>query len=285
MDNDPASTLPADTVSLVPADATNATIVERRDVSPTLSLVRVRPDRGRVPAFIPGQFITLGLPRERPPEAARLRPLRPGRIPMTKRAYSISSSSHETESYELFVVLVEAGRLTPQLWNLNVGDRLWMDSEAKGEFTLAGVPEHRDLVMVSTGTGIAPFMSMLRTYRHARRWRRLVMINGVRYAADLGFRAELEELCRQDPSIRYVPVVSRDSAGEIWNGFRGHVQSVLDEAVYRAHIGAPLEPDGCHVLLCGNPAMIDDLERRLQQRGFRTHGGQSPGNIHLERYW
>jgi ferredoxin/flavodoxin---NADP+ reductase len=285
MNADPANPMPADSTGVASSDPTNATLIERHDLNSTLSIVRVRPDSGRVPDFAPGQFITLGLPRPRPPEVATLRPLRPGRTPMTKRAYSISSPPHETESYELFVVLVTAGKLTPKLWTLNVGDRLWMDDQAKGEFTLAGVPDDRDLVMVSTGTGVAPFMSMLRTYRDQRRWRRLVMINGVRHPDDFGYRAELERICRQDSTIRYIPIVSRGSDDAAWPGLRGRVQTALDDAVYRAQVGTPLEPDRCHVFLCGNPAMIDDVEKLLQQRGFRTHTREAPGDIHLERYW
>jgi len=267
------------------ADPTNATLVERQDLNELLSIVRVRPDTGRVPEFTPGQFITLGLPRELPPEVPAARPKRPGRIPLIKRAYSIASTPRETESYEVFVVLVADGKLTPALWTLNHGGRVWMDDQAKGEFTLAGVPPDKDLVMVSTGTGVAPFLSMLRAYRGTGHWRRLVMINGVRHVSDLGYRAELEAACRADPTIRYIPIVSREPAPAAWHGLRGHVQAVLDDAVYEKHVGAPLDPAECHVFLCGNPAMIDDVERLLQQRGFTTHARQTPGNLHLERYW
>jgi ferredoxin--NADP+ reductase len=80
----------------------------------------------------------------------------------------------------------------------------------QGEFAIDLAPPDKDLVMVSTGTGIAPFVSMLRTYRGQDRWRRLVPINGVRRAADLGYRSELEAAARQDPGVIYVPLVTRE---------------------------------------------------------------------------
>ena len=267
------------------SDPRNATLLERHDLSEALSIVRVRPDSGHVPDFTPGQFITLGLPKAVSAEAAAVRRRRPGQVAMTRRAYSIASSPTQTEYLELFVVLIESGRLTPRLWDLDVGDRLWMDSHVKGEFTLDPVPAGKDLVMISTGTGIAPFVSMLRTYRDAGRWRRLVLVNGVRRAGDLGFRGELEATAREDPTVCYVPIVSRPAEDESWTGLRGRVGVLLDEGMCERHAGVALDPETCHVLLCGNPDMIEDMEARLQQRGFRTHSAAAPGQIHFERYW
>lgn len=264
-------------------DPTNATLSERHDLNEALSIVRVRPDSGRPPDFEPGQFITLGLPRTSGDAPSR-RPRQPGRVPLTRRAYSIASGRPETDALELFVALVEEGKLTPRLWTLQVGDRLWMDSACKGGFTLASVPADRDLLMVATGTGLAPYVSMLRTHRGQRRWRRFIVIHGVRRVSDLGYRAELEAAARTDPSVHYVPIVSRAAANE-WPGARGRVTALLDERWYAEHVGGVLDPGRCHVFLCGNPAMIDEMEAGLQQRGFRTHTPEAPGDIHLERYW
>lgn len=263
----------------------NATLIARHDLNDNVSVVRVRPDSGRVADFTPGQFVTVGLPRGAPGQLAAVRPVRAGRVPLVKRAYSIASSPGEADSYELLVVLVAGGKLTPKLWTLNVGDRLWVDEEAKGEFTLDGVPEGRDLVMVSTGTGIAPFMSMLRTYRGQGRWRRFVVIHGVRAPFDLAYRDELERTASEDATVKYVPLVSRATEATAWDGLRGRVGVALDPPTYRHLVGAPLEPATCHVFLCGNPAMIDDVERFLLGLGFRSHTRERPGNLHLERYW
>lgn len=261
----------------------NATLIERRDLNEVLATVKIRPDAGIVPAFEAGQFATLGLPRE----ISEASPLpsgikaRPG-VRMVRRAYSIASSPRVRDHLELFVVLVDTGRLTPKLWTLHEGDKLWMDERISGRFTLEAVPPDKDLVMIATGTGIAPFISMIRTYRDENRWRRAVLVNGVRYARDLGYREELEALARLDPRFRYIPIVSREPD---WPGLQGHVQQVLKPATYERLIGVPLDPAECHVMLCGNPAMIDSVEALLQNQGFRTHTPDKPGNIHFERYW
>ncbi len=268
----------------MPPDPTNASVIERHDLNETLSIVRIRPDSGRVPDFQPGQFITLGLPKPLTPALAAALARRPDVTPMVRRAYSIASSPRQTDALELFVVLIETGKLTPQLWLEDFPNRVWLDEVAKGEFTLAGVPPGRDLVMICTGTGIAPFMSMLRTYRGQDRWRRFIIINGVRHISDLGYRAELEDLSRSDPTITYVPIVSRPPAGG-WDRLCGRVQLMLDDQLCQQHAGLCLDPQGCHVFLCGNPAMIDEMELLLQKRGFRSHGTEAEGNIHFERYW
>ena len=266
-------------------DPTNATLIERDDLTDTLSIVRIRPDSGRVPAFTPGQFVRLGLPRGPAPRDAPRPTRRPGRIRLTRRAYSIASPPTVTEWLEFFVVRVEEGKLTPKLWEIDPGGRLWMDEAAKGEFTMDVTPPDKDLVMISTGTGIAPFVCMLRTYRGQQRWRRLVLINGGRLAADLGYRTELETVSRADPTVTYIPLTTREPEGSPWMGLRGRVQTVLEPGAYQRLVGAPLDPEQCHVFLCGNPAMIDTVQPLLAPRGFVTDTRDEDGNIHFERYW
>jgi ferredoxin/flavodoxin---NADP+ reductase len=257
----------------------NATLVERIDLNPWLQICRVRRD-GDVGglSFEPGQFTNLGLPPRDPAHAS-------GSSGLVKRPYSIASAPDE-DSVEFFVRLVDDGAFTPLLWRLGVGDRLWMDDKAVGKFTLAAVPEGKDLVMVSTGTGIAPFVSMLRHYgRHSpRRWRRFIMINGVRIATDLGYQKELEALVLDDPDFRYVPLCSREPEGA-WPGMRGHVMKALDPEFYEKAVGAPLDPEHTQVFLCGNPAMIESVEAHLAGFGFRPHSRKNPGHVNKERYW
>ncbi|MFQ5807825.1 MAG: ferredoxin--NADP reductase [Phycisphaerae bacterium] len=268
--------------------ALNATIAERDDLNDNLCVIRVRPDSGRIPEFEPGQFITLGLlyeecsdraassDREAPPQA-RMRSIR--------RPYSIASSDRGVDYLEFLIVLVERGRLTTRLWKVEQGGRLWMGDRIHGDFTLTGVPADKDLVLVSTGTGIAPYMSMLRRYRGQGRWRRLVMINGVRKVNDLAYREELEAAARRDPTITYIPLVSRARDATEWAGLRGRVQLALASEIYERHVGAPLDSRECHVFLCGNPQMIQGVEKLLVPRGFRLHTKKTPGNLHYERYW
>jgi ferredoxin--NADP+ reductase len=264
----------------------NATISERHDLNEYISIVKIQSDRGEVPVFEAGQYITLGLPERRDDSVGDgPEPPRKSKSGLVRRAYSIASSPLVRDSMEVFVVLVQQGELTEKLWTLGEGDRLWMAPGVKGQFTLNDALPDKDLVMVSTGTGIAPFMSMLRTYRGQNRWRRFVLINGVRLAQDLGYVDELDALCREDATITYIPMVTREPEGSDWAGLRGRVQGILEPVKYQERVGAPLDAAECHVYLCGNPAMIDTVEPMLHGLGFKTHSPRDPGNLHFERYW
>lgn len=263
----------------------NATLIERDDLTDELAIIRVRPDTGGVPTFEPGQYITIGLPDDNlgPAPAASHRASAQQRL--IRRAYSIASSSNQRDWLEFYVVLVRDGRLTPHLWEVPVGGRVWVDQKAKGRFTLQDIPTNKDLVMVCTGTGIAPYMSMLRTYRGQDRWRRFVVIHGVRLAQDLGYRQELEQAAAQDPAVIYIPTATREPEGSDWQGMRGRVQAVLEEQTYRRLTGDPFTPERCHVFLCGNPTMIVSVQPLLETKGFVTQTARTPGNLHFERYW
>ena len=262
--------------------ALNATIVHRREIHERLAILRVRPDALPLPPFEPGQFVQLGLLQEAPP--------RPGseagasqRLRIAKRPYSIASSPLETDHYEFFLALIEEGRLTPHLWKVGEGGRCFVDSRAIGAFTLRLVPPAMDLILVATGTGVAPFVSMLRTYHVDPPWRRAVLIHGARHASELAYDVELEAFARSDPRFRYVPVVSRDP--ETWTGPKGHVQVALDPKRFAELAGFPLDASVCHVLLCGNPDMIRSVRELLSPLGFAAPTAGTPGNLHYERYW
>lgn len=258
------------------ADHFNATLIDRRDLTTELAVVTVRPDSGTVPAFVAGQYTLLGLP---PDDGPAFTP--GGRPRLIKRAYSIASAADRRDLYEFYVVLVEGGKLSTRLWTVSTGDRLWMDDNVRGGFTLAHAGRGSDVLMVATGTGVAPFMSMLRTHREDPPWRRCVLVHGVRRAVDLGYREELELLARTDPRFAYVPVVSR----EPWAGRSGRVQAVLESSGFRAATGLSLEPTTFHVFLCGNPEMVESIRVQLTERGFAEGQIDGPGGIHYEKYW
>ncbi|MCY2960547.1 MAG: ferredoxin--NADP reductase [Planctomycetota bacterium] len=258
----------------------NATVSRRRDVNERVKVLWITPDSGRVQPFDPGQFVQLGWPKPEDPAGPP-----PTRVRWNKRSYSIASSPGESGGYELCLALVDQGVLTPRLFDLQAGERVWCDDAPKGHFTLERIPDARHLVCVATGTGIAPFVSMLRRYRGTGRFRKLTILWGARESSDLAYHEELTAAAAADPSVRYGAVVSREPAGSAWTGGRGRVQSALADAAFRSTAGEPLAPDGTHVLLCGNPAMIDDVRVLLEARGFALDTVKEPGNLHFERYW
>ena len=283
-------------------DPYNARLVQKHLYHQTLGVFRIAYEDAAVPDFEPGQFTNLALlPPETPPPPESTDgggvtapgdgtrpPRRPRRGPrLVRRAYSICSPPSEKRWMEFYIVAVAEGALTPRVFDLQVGDRLFMDTKTKGHFTLEGVPAGQNLVTVSTGTGVAPFLSMYHQYRGQDRWGRFVLIHGVRCAADLGYRDELLAIAAQDPRVTYLPVVSREP--DTWGGCHGRVTDVFAPGRFESLCGFPLDPGDCHVLLCGNPAMIDQLETELTADpgpGFVAKTPrQKDGNLHFERYW
>lgn len=267
----------------------NATVTHWTDVSPGLSILRVVPD-GEVFPFKGGQYCVLGLP----PDAPRCEGAEPeeprdekaaGRL--IRRAYSIASSSKEGEYLEFYVTLVTSGEFTPRLYALSPGDRIWVGPKATGLFTLSDVPAKMHLLLVATGTGLAPYMSMLRGELLAEHPdRRVAVVHGARYSWDLGYRAELESLARHHERFVYLPSITRPQEDPDWAGETGYLQEQLVDGRMEERTRIPLDPAKSHVFLCGNPAMIERAVEALVAKGFSEWSRKNPeGQIHLEKYW
>jgi len=240
----------------------NATLVRRVDHTPELGSFWIRLDGEPIP-FEPGQYMTAGVIAD---------------DRLWQRPYSVASapSVAGTEGYELYVRLVPIIRFTTLLWRLQPGARMRLIGP-KGRFMLEP-DDRRTHLYVSTGTGIAPFMSMIRETIAQGRPRRTVMLHGVSRASDLGYRTELEVLEGEALyPVRYVPTVSRpgDPANAGWTGRTGRVEQVVG-AVCR-DLG--LRPDRTVVYICGNPEMILNVERVLMERGFPEF------HVKKELYW
>lgn len=263
----------------MPALRPNARILAREDLTDSLRVVRVAPLEGPPPDFEPGQFVQLGLPEGSAGHAGHA-----GHARWIRRSYSIASPPG-LPHLEFCIQLVEGGAFSQLLRPLQPGARLWMDDRAHGRFTLDGVQPGEDVVALATGTGVAPFLSMLRCHERDPPWRRFALVHGVRLACELGFRGSFEERAARDPRFIYVPTVTREPEGAAWNGRRGRVQALLEPEVFAAAAGFELDPATSHVFLCGNPAMIDAVRALLIARGFRPHLRTAAGNLHYERYW
>lgn len=269
----------------MPTPELNATLVKREDLNEYLMIFQARFDDGPVPEFRPGQFAMIGLPPD-PNRVVLGKDGKPKKQPaLVRRAYSIASAGNNPDHLEFFVILVEDGELTPVMWRLQENSRLWIDKKIRGDFTLDDVPGGKDLLFIATGTGLAPFLSMLRTF-NPDRWRRVALIHGVRVSPDLGYRSMLEQFAKDHPWFRYIPSVTREPEDSPYDGPRGRVPLLLTPDRFESLAGFPLDPNDAHVFLCGNPAMITDVEAHLIKGGFAPHSRSRPdGNIHYERYW
>ena len=256
----------------------NSTVVGRVDITPELMILQVKPDGG-VPSFQPGQYVALGLPGSAPryegaPDEAEV----PAADKLIKRAYSIGSSPAHGDFFEFHIAVVPNGALTSRLAVVKPGDRIFSQPKVTGTFTLDGVPAEHNLVLVSTGTGLAPFMSMVRTPTVWTAGRKITVVHGVRYPQDFAYADELASFSSQNAGFTYLPIASRADAS--FAGRKGRVQALFEDGSIQ------LTPETDHVFLCGNPAMIDDLERDLTAKlGYVVHSKKTPGNLHVEKYW
>lgn len=263
----------------------NATLIGRIDITPQLAILRVKPD-GEVPEFTPGQYMVLGLRSEAPrvPEASSTEDVfAAGK--MIQRAYSISSGSLQRDFLEFYVSLVTNGALTPRLFALGMNDRLFLGPRAKGVFTLDSVPEGANILLVATGTGLAPYISMLRTHVLEGKGRKIAVLQGASYSWDLGYRGELEALSRARENFAYIPVVSRPEGDLDWKGRTGRLPVWLENPALVEACGFPLSPSATHIFLCGNPSMIEQAEADLTKCGHVVDERGTTGNLHREKYW
>lgn len=272
-------------MSALDGKAYNATLIGREEVNPQLLVARVQPD-GPVFEFKPGQFAVLGLLGSEPRVAeAVAEEVRPEPAKLIRRAYSIASSSVERRYLEFYLTLITSGQLTPRLFALKHGSRLFLGPKAAGVFTLDRVPAGKHVVLIATGTGLAPYISMLRTLLMNDTSRRYVVIHGARFSWDLGYRGELETLARLRPNFTYIPSITRQDYDPTFRGHTGRIQALLEQGVVERESGIALDPGSVDIFLCGNPDMINSVKGMLAVRGFVSDHGPEPGTIHVEEYW
>ncbi|MEM7457022.1 MAG: ferredoxin--NADP reductase [Planctomycetota bacterium] len=233
----------------------------------TEGLFTIRIGGTDVQEFKPGQFLHLAVEAEE------------GKI--INRPYSVASP--HGEELEFFIVLVEDGELTPRLWALREGDPIKVSERAAGSFTLAKSPDADCLWLMATGTGLAPYIAMLRTEEPWERYQKIVVVHGVRYHADLGYTEELGAFEQKYPDrFKLIQSLTREDTEDTMSG---RIPGLLTDGSLEQAADFELRADNSTVLLCGNPAMLDDMEDKLGKRDMKKHRSKSPGQIVLERYW
>jgi ferredoxin--NADP+ reductase len=240
-----------------------ARVVSRRDFAEGLWVMRLATDFDL--GYRPGQYCTLALPI-----GDRL----------IERPYSICSSPEEGE-IELFIERVPEGELTVPLHRLGVGAEMPVRRRCKGLFLKEAPVEGQAHLFVATVTGIAPFLSCIRTLlRRADRgeWSpagRMVLLHGASVSSEFGYLDEMRTLTEKLDWFEYVPTISRPWLDPAWSGERGRVEDVVRKHTDR--LG--LLPGTASAFICGNPQMIDNVKGALRRGGFEAAA------VHEEQYW
>jgi ferredoxin/flavodoxin---NADP+ reductase len=246
----------------------------RKDLTPDLAILRMQPaDGGPVPDFRAGQFVTLGIQF---PDEDR----------MTYRAYSISSPPEEKRYFELYIKWTTKpvmGKLTSALFGMKEGDTLYWRKPA-GAFTIEnkkadGTPDSRRLVLVASGTGLAPFISYVLHLKSIGSKREIVLLHGAKYVQELGYRDILEKMAGGDSlNFKYLPTVSRPDheLSRGWRGSTGRVETLLvDKVDDRSHlektVGEKVTPENSFFHVCGYQGTIDSVVSILGPLGFVTN--------------
>lgn len=182
---------------------------------------------------------------------------------------------------EFYGIIVPEGPLSPRLATLRPGDTLHIASNPAGFLVLSEVPDAERLWLLSTGTGIAPFLSILRTETPWQRFRDVVLVHAVRHARELAYR-ELIAGLQRDRGLHYVTFVSRESAQ---GALAGRIPAALRDGRLEAAAQLALSAESSQVLLCGNPEMLKDTSAALAERGMRKHRRRAPGHVTSESFW
>ncbi|HYR34267.1 MAG TPA: FAD-binding oxidoreductase [Burkholderiales bacterium] len=233
-------------------------VVENRHWTDTLFSLRVE---GAPLGFRAGQFVRIALDIEGQRVA---------------RAFSFVNPPDDPV-LEFYGVIVPEGPLSPRLARLNPGDALDVASNPAGFLVLSEVPDAETLWLISTGTGLAPFLSILRTPEPWTRFRNVVVVHAVRYARELAYRDLI-----QRTGARYVSFVSREAAP---GSLAGRIPAAIADGRLEAAAGLPLSAATAHAMLCGNPQMLKDVQAALAARGMRKHRRRVPGHITVESFW
>jgi ferredoxin--NADP+ reductase len=221
--------------------------------------------------FVAGQFARIGLPAPAGAKEA-----------MLGRPYSFVNPPGVVP-HEFYFNVVPGGPLSPRLAALGVGEPVWLLASAAGFFTIAEVPAAPTLWCLATGTGIGPFLSMLRTDEPWDKFERAVLVHAVRYASDLTYQDAIAGIAQQRMGrLTVVALVSRETNER---AVCGRIPAALENGRLEARAGAALTAEGSHAMLCGNPDMVRDVQLVLAARGMRRHRRREPGHYTVETYW
>ncbi|WP_020558452.1 ferredoxin--NADP reductase [Thiofilum flexile] len=222
--------------------------------------------------FKAGQFVKLQLPIE---QEGEIKPL--------AKSYSLVNPPSETTVAEIFYNIVPNGRLSQALAQLQSGDTIEVSQPANGFFVLDEVPQAEHLWMIATGTGLGPYLSILRTAEVWQRFNKIVLVQSVPLQSELAYSELIANLQAQYPEqFKWVSSVTREPNPA---GLSERVTTALQSGRLEQVAGLEIDPANTHVMLCGNHAMLDEMKALLGERGLQRHLRHKPGHITTEQYF
>ncbi|MEN8803265.1 MAG: ferredoxin--NADP reductase [Thiogranum sp.] len=235
-----------------------------RQWTDTLFSIQLEAD---VDPFIAGQFTKLGL--EIGGE-------------LVGRPYSYVNAPDDA-LLEFYFVTVPDGPLTHKMVELKSGDPILVMRKPAGFLTLNEVPDSRHLWLLSTGTAIGPFLSILKTAEPWQRFERIVLVHAVRRAAELSFPETIELLRSRYPAqFQFIPFVSRETTEF---AISARIPASIADGRLEAAAGMAFSPDTSQVMICGNPDMVKSTQAMLEERGLTRNRRRTPGHLSVENYW
>ncbi|WP_437270390.1 ferredoxin--NADP reductase [Stutzerimonas balearica] len=250
---------------------TRQRLLEVQTLTSNLFTLRTTRDPGF--RFTAGQFARLGV---RKPSGC-----------IVWRAYSMVSAPHD-EFLDFFSIVVPDGEFTSELSRLSVGDELLVEKQAFGFLTLDRFPDGRDLWLLATGTGIAPFLSILQDFEAWQRFERIVLVYSVRQQRELAYQQLIADLPQREyleglgDKLTYLPVVTRE---QVPGALRGRITQLIETGELERAAGLALSPEHSRIMLCGNPQMIEDTRAVLKTRDLQLALTRRPGQVAVENYW
>ncbi|ENU98167.1 ferredoxin--NADP reductase [Acinetobacter variabilis] len=201
------------------------------------------------------------------------------------RAYSVVSSPFD-ETLEFFSIVVPEGKFTSNLQHLKVGDELYLEKIPYGYLTLARyqLPLPQDLWLLGTGTGLAPFLSMLQDFETWNKYKNINLVYSVRTQDELAYVDRIQEIAESFgegyTGFKFIPIITRDPEAVLHH----RLPILIENGELERAAGLQLNPETSHVMLCGNPEMVEDTKEALKARGL-TMNRRGEGNIAVENYW
>lgn len=245
------------------ADWLTGKVIEKTQWNDRLFSLRIEAD---LQGFMPGQFVRVALD------------LNGERV---ARPYSLVNKP-EDDFLEIYFNIVPEGPLSSKLAGLQVNDEIFVTDKANGFLTVEEVPECKHLWLLATGTGVGPFLSILKNKKVWQRFEKVVLGYSVRDVSELSYQKQIDEIQNlHGDQFLFVPFITRE---KVEGAMNKRIPQCLVDGSLEKRTGITINEKDSHIMMCGNSAMISSVSECLEARGLRKHRRREPGHITTEKY-